>query len=386
MKKYLLGCLSVVFCLSIFLSGCGKNENSKKQTTAESAVDVLTSKEEIKTFVSSTVKKQTSEFPQLDYASDQRIMFHDNQGFFVFDLSKQKITQAVDLKKTGIFSQKSSGDGKIEVASDGSLVHFYQRNGKKTEKNYYFHIANKTITTKKAKMNKVYQGDFLKDDHKTSFFGVSFEKIKKTLEADGLNDSNVLVQNDHVLVYLGYPDNVYMKPGEEIKNLSFQLYDVKKNKTEEMPVWKGYVTLNTQTDAKKLNADDKNTWMKRAKDGTLYYDVDALKDTKAGSGTFGKLVIGNVFHSNTGKLVITIKNPKDFDRSLKPVLALNDINESGEAKVLSIDASKSTYTFTGLKKGMYYYIDYYPTKDPGNDQKMKKIDDHNAKLEVSISN
>ena len=91
MKKYLLGCLSVVFCLSIFLSGCGKNENSKKQTTAESAVDVLTSKEEIKTFVSSTVKKQTSEFPQLDYASDHRIMFHDNQGFFVFDFVGKQI-------------------------------------------------------------------------------------------------------------------------------------------------------------------------------------------------------------------------------------------------------------------------------------------------------
>lgn len=382
MKKYFLVCLIAV-CSLIFLSGCQK---SKKKDE----VKVLSSKGTIKELITDVTKDQedpnNGDFPTLDYASDQRIMFHNQNAFFVFDVKKKKIVSAIDLKDMGLFSQKGDYESKILAAADGSVVRLYQTEGEKTRKDYYFYVDDQKISQKKTAFDDIYEGDFYKAYKDRSFLGKSTKEIQSVLGKSGQNDSNVLIQNEKTLVYLSYPSDVFIQPEEEFQNLQLSFYDVSKNTWKNMPVFQGYVKLNTKQDTEKLDTGDGKVWMKRSRDGVLYFDVDALRSTKACRGKFGTLVVGNVFRSQTGKLVVTFENAKDFDVTLKPVLSLNTIDDEGEPQIQEIKKNQNTYTFTGLKKGKYYYIDYYPTADPESEKQLKNIDDHNLKQKVTVDN
>lgn len=382
MKKYLLVCLIAV-CSLVLLSGCKKEEKNDE-------VKVLSSKEEVKELIADVIKDQedpnNGEFPTLDYASDKTIMFHNQDAFFVFDVKKKQVTSAIDLKDMGWFSKQGDYESKILAASDGSVVRLYQTEGEKTRKDYYFYVDDNKISQKKTAFDDIYEGDFYKIYKNRSFQGQSLEKIKTILEKNGSNDSKVLVQNEKTLVYLSYPADIFVQPEEEFQNLSLYFYDVSAGTWKTMPVFQGYVKLNTKQDTEKLDTGDGKVWMKRSRDGVLYFDVDALRTTKACQGQFGKLVVGNVFHSQTGKLTVTFESAKDFDITLKPVMSLNTIDDEEEPQILEIKKSQSTYTFKGLKKGKYYYIDYYPTADPKSEKQLKDIDDHNAGLNVTIDN
>lgn len=382
MKKYLLVCLMIV-CSFGLLSGCKKEEKKDE-------VKVLSSDKEVKNLIMDVIEDQkdrnNGNFPILDYASDQRIMFHNQDAFFVFDVKTKKIISAIDLDKIGLFSQKGNYESKILVSSDGSMVRLYQTEGKKTKKDYYFHVDDQKISQEKTALDDIYQGDFYKTYKNRSFSGQSAEKIQAVLEENGQNDSNVLVQNEKTLVYLTYPSDVFMQPEEEFQNLQLNFYHVSSKTWDNMPVFAGYVKLNTKKDAEKLDTEDGKVWMKRSRDGVLYFDVDALHGTKACQGTFGTLVVGNVFHSQTGKLTVTFENSKDFDVTLKHVMALNTIDDDEEPQILEIKKNQNTYTFTNLEQGKYYYIDYYPTADPKSEKQLKDIDDNNLAMKVVIDN
>ena len=72
---------------------------------------------------------------------------------------------------------------------------------------------------------------------------------------------------------------------------------------------------------------------------------------------------GDIRVSINDAVTVTFEDISKGDLSLKPVLSLNNIDEKGEPQMIELTKGKNTYTFSGLKKELFYYIDYYATKD-----------------------
>ena len=244
-------------------------------------------------------------------------------------------------------------------------------------------MKEQTLSDKKQAFDDVYEGDIQNTDKK-KFAGRPKEEVIRELMEKGQNDSNALIQNDSTVDFLGYPSGVYMKEDQMFKNLSLVQYDVKTKKKTVTSLFDGFVKTDRETDASKLVFKG-SRFMKFSENGVLYFDVDAMQKTGGTKGTFGELVIGNVFQSKSGKLTVTFEDISKGDLSLKPVLSLNNIDEKGEPQMMELTKGKNSYTFSGLKKELFYYIDYYGTKDAPDEKSMEKTDQQNKKLRVSIS-
>lgn len=361
--------------LAFMAAGCSKKSELKP----------LSSEEELKTFIGETTKKdEVSDFPKLDYASDRTVMFHNSAGFYVYAMKEKKISAALDLEKMKLFSEDGETETKIIVSSDGTVVRLLRTKGEDTVEDYFFDVKKMTLSDKKKAFDDIYEGDIQQTEQK-NFAGRPKEDVIQELMSQGQNDSNALIQNNSTVDFLGYPSGVYMKEDQMFKNLSLVQYDVKTKRKTVIPLFKGFVNLDQETDASKLSFKD-SRFMKFSSKGVLYFDVDAMKGTDGAKGTFGNLVIGNVFQTQNGKLTVTFEDLSKADLSLKPVLSLNNMDEQGEPQMAELRKGKNTYTFKNLSKSLFYYIDYYPTKDAVSEKAAKKIEQQNAKLNVIIGN
>ena len=359
--------------LAVMAAGCAKKSELKP----------LSSEDELKTFIGETTRRdEVSDFPKLDYASDSRVMFHNSAGFYVYDMKEKKISAALDLGKMKLFSEDGETETKIIVSRDGSMVRLLRTKGENTAKDYFFNVEELTLSKKKKAFDDIYEGDIQQIKQK-KFAGKAKEDVIQELMEQGQNDSNALIQNNHTVDFLGYPSDVYMKEDQMLKNLSLVQYDVKGKKKTVTPLFQSFVELDREKDASKLSFKG-SRFMKFSENGVLYFDVDAMKGTDGAKGTFGDLIIGNVFRTESGKLTVTFEDISKADLSLKPVLSLNNMDEEGEPQMLELKKGKNTYTFTKLKKDLFYYIDYYATKDASGDKQMEKVDKQNQKLRVSI--
>lgn len=375
-RKIRILMLAAAVMLALAASGCQKK--------AEREQKPFVSEKELKAFIGETTKKdEVSDFPKLDYASDQRVMFHNSQGFYVFDMKEKKVTAALDLVKMKLFSEDGETETKIIVSGDGNVVRFLRTKGEDTVKDYFYDVKEQTLSDQKQAFDDVYEGDIQKTGEK-KFAGHSKEEVIRELMEQGQNDSNAMIQNDRTVDFLGYPSGVYMKEDQMFKNVSLIQYDVKAKKKSVTPLFDGFVKTDQETDASKLVFEG-SRFMKFSENGVLYFDVDAMQKTGGTKGTFGDLVIGNVFQSKSGKLTVSFEDISKADLSLKPVLSLNNIDEKGEPQMMELKEGRNTYTFSGLKKELFYYIDYYATKDAPDEKSMKKTDQQNKKLRVSIS-
>lgn len=114
-RKIRILMLAAAVMLALAASGCQKK--------AEREQKPFVSEKELKAFIGETTKKdEVSDFPKLDYASDQRVMFHNSQGFYVFDMKEKKVTAALDLVKMKLFSEDGETETKIIVSGDGNVV------------------------------------------------------------------------------------------------------------------------------------------------------------------------------------------------------------------------------------------------------------------------
>lgn len=363
--------ITLLLALCIFcVAGCGKKENTT-ESTKQAKVDALSKKSQMKEVVNAVLKDKSSEdFPSIDYISEDMTMFHTNRGFFVFDRSKKTLTTAIDLKKTGVFSSNSKTNTKIEVADDGSVVRLSLTEGKKFLKDYYFDVKNKKVTGDKITIKKIYKEDAAADE---------------SLASLAVN-SNAIYNGKNQIAFLGYPTGVFMQEGDMTKNLSLVIYDKKTKKTTTTPLYTGYASLDQKKKGSQLTFKDDKKWYKQASDGSLYFDLDELSGTKGAKGTFGSIIIGNVFQTAKKTLTITFDAPQNLDTSLKPVLVLNSVDEKTEPVQVDLKKNQAGYTFKNLEKDRNYYIDYYPTKDSTDDKIMEKIDQTNKKLKVTVSN
>lgn len=375
-RKIRIVMFAAAVMLALAAAGCQKKSEQNQKP--------FVSEKDLKAFIGETTKKdEVSDFPKLDYASDDRVMFHNSQGFYVFDLKEKKVTAALDLAKMKLFSEDGETEAKIIVSSDGNMVRLLRTKGEDTVKDYFYDVKEQTLSDKKQAFDDVYEGDIQNTDKK-KFAGRPKEEVIRELMENGQNDSNALIQNDSTVDFLGYPSGVYMKEDQMFKNLSLVQYDVKAKKKTVTSLFDGFVKTDRETDASKLVFKG-NRFMKFSENGVLYFDVDAMQKTDGTKGTFGELVIGNVFQSKSGKLTVTFEDISKGDLSLKPVLSLNNIDEKGEPQMIELTKGKNTYTFSGLKKELFYYIDYYATKDAPDEKSMEKTDQQNKKLRVSIS-
>ena len=88
-RKIRILMLAAAVMLALAASGCQKK--------AEREQKPFVSEKELKAFIGETTKKdEVSDFPKLDYASDQRVMFHNSQGFHVKDIKALGIMGGCD--------------------------------------------------------------------------------------------------------------------------------------------------------------------------------------------------------------------------------------------------------------------------------------------------
>ena len=211
-RKIRIVMFAAAVMLALAAAGCQKKSEQNQKP--------FVSEKDLKAFIGETTKKdEVSDFPKLDYASDDRVMFHNSQGFYVFDLKEKKVTAALDLAKMKLFSEDGETEAKIIVSSDGNMVRLLRTKGEDTVKDYFYDVKEQTLSDKKQAFDDVYEGDIQNTDKK-KFAGRPKEEVIRELMEKGQNDSNALIQNDSTVDFLGYPSGVYMKEDQMFKNLS----------------------------------------------------------------------------------------------------------------------------------------------------------------------
>lgn len=63
-----------------------------------------------------------TKIPDLDYASDERVIMHGYFGLFIYDLEKKKLDSSIDLKALGCQEVQGDGPCEVTVSEDGTMV------------------------------------------------------------------------------------------------------------------------------------------------------------------------------------------------------------------------------------------------------------------------
>lgn len=100
--------------------------------------------------------------PNLDYASDSHIIFHDYSGLFVYDLRRQAIVRTVDLESIGC--QYTQGDSycEVTVSEDGMTATLHPIN---QDMMFVYQVAENTLTVQPYKeLENRFQGAVYRED------------------------------------------------------------------------------------------------------------------------------------------------------------------------------------------------------------------------------
>lgn len=154
----ILICSITVICFGTRHNGLGDTNNSSKQE--ETVDNKSTEQEEI---VGQKPTINLDDYPGADgthlyYADENKIIFADYYGLFVYDTENHKYIQSVDLKPIGC--DKTQGDDACEIAvnKDGTKVYLHVMSDK--ENMYEYSVENNTFVKKKYALdeNDLYKG------------------------------------------------------------------------------------------------------------------------------------------------------------------------------------------------------------------------------------
>ncbi|VYU59503.1 hypothetical protein [Clostridium paraputrificum] len=81
----------------------------------------------------------------LDFASDDKIIFHGYFGLFVYDLNTEKITQSIDLKPINCNFTQGDNTCVVTVNKDGSEVNLHPIS---SENMYVYKLDDNTLEEK----------------------------------------------------------------------------------------------------------------------------------------------------------------------------------------------------------------------------------------------
>ncbi len=80
--------------------------------------------------------------PELDYASDDIVIFHSYFGLFVYDLNALQIIRSIDLKPLNCHQLQGSNACDVSVSMDGNTVYLYPR---ESENMYIYTVSSHTL-------------------------------------------------------------------------------------------------------------------------------------------------------------------------------------------------------------------------------------------------
>ena len=83
-----------------------------------------------------------TDMTQLDYASDDIVIFHDYYGMFVYDLEQQKIVRSLDLGPIGCNFTQGDNHCIVSVSRDGSTVRLHPMS---SESMYVWSVRENTL-------------------------------------------------------------------------------------------------------------------------------------------------------------------------------------------------------------------------------------------------
>lgn len=79
---------------------------------------------------------------QLDYASDNRIIFHGYFGLFVYDLTDEKIIRSIDLESNNLNYNQGDNYCDVSVSKDGNIVQLHDIS---SEEMYVYNIEENLL-------------------------------------------------------------------------------------------------------------------------------------------------------------------------------------------------------------------------------------------------
>jgi len=144
-----------IFALGLLLSIVGYNNTNKPlvaQWTLEESIGVA--------------------MPELDYASENKIIFHGHFGLFIYDLSEMKIINSLDLESIGCDAIQGSNYCEVSVSRDGNTIQLHPM---ENDKMYIYNVEkNKLIQTD----NKPMKEPFKVNINNTPSGSVSYETVE----------------------------------------------------------------------------------------------------------------------------------------------------------------------------------------------------------------
>jgi hypothetical protein len=66
-----------------------------------------------------------ADFPFLDFASDDIVIFHGYFGLFVYDLDSTQLVQSLDLQAIGCEATQGDNYCQVSVSADGNTVQLH---------------------------------------------------------------------------------------------------------------------------------------------------------------------------------------------------------------------------------------------------------------------
>lgn len=133
MKKYVLTVFLLIF--SSLMISC----TSVKETNSNDKADINITPIEPKISLGDTIG---ADMPQLDYASDDIIIFHGYFGLFVFDTKASKIIRSIDLESINCSSTQGDNYCVVSVNKDGTII---QLHNSSTEKMYVYNVKDNSL-------------------------------------------------------------------------------------------------------------------------------------------------------------------------------------------------------------------------------------------------
>ncbi len=143
MYKRVLYYVIITLLLSIIFIGCGNlsNKNDKNKEEVPIGIETIT---EIKPF-EVNVNEETwigVDVATLNYASEDRIVFHGNFGLFIYDLNREKIIRGIDVKSIGCGSTQGDNTCVVSVNKDGNIISLHPSS---SEDMYIYNVEKNTL-------------------------------------------------------------------------------------------------------------------------------------------------------------------------------------------------------------------------------------------------
>lgn len=134
-KKLALIILNIIVFTSLLI-GCDTLEN--KNNTSQKHM-VIQPKE------AAISLEQTigADMAQLDYASDDIIIFHGYFGLFIYNVKESKIIRSVDLKSINCSATQGDNYCEVSVSMDGSIIQLHDVSSKEM---YIYSVSDNSLS------------------------------------------------------------------------------------------------------------------------------------------------------------------------------------------------------------------------------------------------